>query len=60
MPRVAAFYTLNEQKKPEERRVYHNNSACGPANEIPSTDRWPGDGGYRLCNDCDRLNKAGK
>jgi hypothetical protein len=28
MPRVPAFYSVNEAKKAAAHRVYHNNGAC--------------------------------
>ena len=63
MPSVAAFYSMNEASKPPANRVYHNNSACPPGRDIPINERRQGTGpypGYRLCDDCDRLNRQGK
>lgn len=60
MPKVAAFYSINETKKPATDRVHHDNSACPPGRDIPANERRPGMGGYRLCDDCARLNREGK
>ncbi|MGH9765074.1 MAG: hypothetical protein ACREAC_29920 [Blastocatellia bacterium] len=60
MTKVATFYSINEVSKPPANRVHHNNGACPPGRDIPQNERRPGDGGYRLCDDCIRLNKEGK
>lgn len=60
MPRVPDFYSINEVTKPQQNRVYHNNSACAPGRDIPMNERRPGTMGYRLCEDCDRLNRQGR
>lgn len=63
MPPVAAFYSINEASKPPANRVHHNNSACPPGRDIPTHERMSGPGpglGYRLCDDCDRLNRDGR
>jgi len=60
MPRVPNFHSINEAKKPPANRVHHNNSACPPGRDIPQHERRDGDGGYRLCDDCQRLNRDGK
>lgn len=57
MPTVPAFYSINEAKKPAANRVHHNNGACVPGRDIPANERKPGTGGYRLCDDCIKLNK---
>ena len=54
------FYSVNEAKKPEGNRVHHDNSACPPGRDIPANERLDGRGGYRLCDDCKRLNSEGK
>ena len=56
----APFYSINEILKPVTQRVYHNNTLCGPAKEIPDNDRRYGTNNYRLCDDCEKLNKDGK
>jgi hypothetical protein len=64
MPKVQEFYSINETKKQSALRVYHNNSACVPGKDIPAVERRPGKGPgkevYRLCDDCDKLNKLNK
>lgn len=52
MAKVAAFYSVNEEKKPYANRVYHNDDTCPPGRDIPAHERKPGTGGYRLCEDC--------
>jgi hypothetical protein len=60
MPRVSEFYSVNEAQKLPSRRVHHNNSACPPGRDIPNWERRAGTGNYRLCDDCDRLNRQGR
>jgi len=57
MPLTAPFYSVNEAQKAPILRVHHNNSACPPGRDIPAWERRQGTGGYRLCDDCDRLNR---
>jgi hypothetical protein len=60
MPSTPAFYSINEEKKPVGNRVHHNNSACVPGRDIPKNERRSGTNNYRLCHDCENLNKQGK
>jgi hypothetical protein len=60
MPAVADFYSINEAKKPEANRVYHNNGACPPGRDIPQHERHAGRNGYRLCHDCAERNRQGR
>ena len=60
MPSTATFHSVNEPKKPPANRVHHNNSACVPGKDIPALERLPGTGGYRLCHDCENLNRQGR
>jgi hypothetical protein len=60
MPTVNVFYSINETQKPAHNRVHHNNSSCPPGRDIPAHERRPGTNNYRLCDDCDRLNKQGR
>lgn len=57
MARVADFYSVNEAKKAPANRVYHNNDTCPPGRDIPEHERRRGDGGYRLCEDCQRRSR---
>lgn len=56
----APFYSVNEVKKPAHNRVHHNNGACPPGRDIPPNEVRSGTGGYRLCDDCIRLNNQGR
>ena len=57
MPYTKEFCSINEINKPVEKRVHHNNSACGPGREIPGKEKKFGTGGYCLCEDCEKVNK---
>jgi len=52
MSRVADFYSINEKNKPVANQVHHDNDRCAPGRDIPSWERRPGTGGYRLCDVC--------
>ena len=59
MPKVQDFYSINENKKPIEKRVYHDNSACAPGRDIPINERLSGKGGYRpATSGPDQTNKG--
>ena len=60
MTLVTAFYSVNEALKPTQNRVHHNNDARPPGRDIPSWERKPGTGGYRLCEDCQRMTREGR
>jgi hypothetical protein len=60
MTTVADFYSMNETKKTADKRVYHNNGTCPPGRDIPASERRNGKGGYRLCDDCKKLNDQGR
>jgi hypothetical protein len=60
MALVATFYSINEASKPATHRVHHNNNLCPPGHDIPQNERRPGTGGYRLCDDCKKLNDQGR
>jgi hypothetical protein len=59
VPPTPAFYSSLEAKKPAADRVYHDNAACSPGRDIPYQERRLGTNGYRLCGDCNRLNRLG-
>jgi hypothetical protein len=59
MPKVPAFYSVNEGKKPTNKQVHHDNSACASGRDIPANERKPGTGGYRLCDDCIKETRLG-
>jgi len=51
--RVADFFSINEVKKPESKRVYHYEGTCPPGRDIKAAgDDRPGQNGYRPCEDC--------
>lgn len=54
------FHSINEVKKAPPLRVYHNNNACPPGRDIPTWERQLGTGAYRLCQDCENLNRQGR
>ena len=60
MPKVPDFHSINEAKKPADKRVYHNNSACPPGRDIPAHERRDGTNQYRLCHDCKERNDQGR
>jgi len=59
MSRVSDFHSINEATKPITQRVYHNSSACPSGRDIPLNERRTGAAGYKLCDDCARLNAKG-
>ena len=60
MPKTSTFYSVNEEKKPADKRVHHNNSACPPGRDNPQNERRAGTNNYRLCDDCKKFNDQGK
>jgi hypothetical protein len=56
MSRVSDFYSIKECQKTAWDRVFHNNSECPSGRNIPQPERTWGTGGYRLCDDCSKLN----
>ena len=60
MPSTPAFHSIHEAKRPVADRVYHNNGACSPGRDIPYNERRLGMNGYRLCGDCERLNRLSR
>lgn len=60
MPSTPDFYSINEAKKPADKRVYHDNSACPPGRDIPAHERRPGQNLNGLCGDCKNLNDQGR
>jgi hypothetical protein len=60
MPKVPAFYSMNEAGKPTANRRHHDNSLCAPGRDIPQHERRPNTGGYRLCETCDSYDRQGR
>ena len=58
--KVSEFYSVNESSKPAGKRVHHNNGSCRPGQDIPAHERRSGTSGYRLCDDCKKLNDQGR
>ncbi len=56
MAKRSAFYSINEVKKPPEKRVHHDNTSCAAGRDIPESERRTGTGGYRLCERCQQLD----
>lgn len=53
MPKVKEYYSVKEDSKPANERVYHDNDQCRAGRDILTRDRRDGKGGYRHCKDCD-------
>ena len=60
MPPTADFYSVHQLKKLIANRAYHNNYACSPGRAIPLNERKYGSNGYKLCHNCDNLNRQGR
>ena len=56
MAKVPTFCSVDQVKKPEAHRVYHDNDRCFSGRDIALHDRRAGDQGYRLCVECTRLD----
>lgn len=54
MPRKAPWHSA------KVKNVYHNNSECTEGNNIERENLRSGDGGKRLCERCEELNREGK
>jgi hypothetical protein len=57
MTPIQAFYSINEANKTPAERVYHNNSACHPGQNIPPGERQSGTNSYRQCAECANLTR---
>ena len=55
MPAVVPFYTITEESKPADTRIYHNNTACAAMRAIPKNERNIGTNGYEQCPICRQL-----
>lgn len=53
MPKKAPWHSVKED-------VHHNNTECNTGNNIETENLRQGDGNKRLCEECQRLNQAGK
>lgn len=52
MAKVAAFHS----KRPDDKKVHHDNNSCTEGNNIESKWRESGTGGHPKCEHCQRLN----
>ena len=55
MPAVVPLYSIDEEAKPVNQRVYHNHTDCPIRETIPETRRDIGTNGYDLCPICLKL-----
>jgi hypothetical protein len=55
---MSSYYSINEADKPANKRRYHDNEGCPPGGEIPARNRRPGGNNYRLCGQCQRMNRT--
>ena len=51
MAKVSPFHSV----KPNDRQVYHDNTACTEGNNIEPGNKRLGTGGRRQCEHCARL-----
>jgi hypothetical protein len=56
---VYPFYSVNENQKPAQLRVHHDNNACAPGRDIPIWERRQGTGNYRHCDICSEMTRKG-
>ena len=57
MPTIPSYYWIRENTKAIPERNFHNNSFCEVGKAIPRSDRRLGTGTYRLCRECEDLNR---
>lgn len=55
MPAVVPFYSITEESKSPERRIYHNHTACPIIPTITENQRNIGTNGYEQCPICRQL-----
>lgn len=53
MPKKSPWHSIKQS-------VHHNNTECNTGNNIEKENLRSGTGGKRLCDECARLNAAGK
>jgi hypothetical protein len=53
MAKVTPYYSVNEAKKPAEKRVHHTDDQCRAGRDIPQKERRYGTAGFRRCMDCE-------
>lgn len=55
--KVPAFHTNSDEYRPEDRKVFHDQSECGYGDRIRKVHRVSGDGGRPRCDRCTDLAK---
>jgi hypothetical protein len=53
VPKTSSWHSTNSS-------VHHNNNECTTGNNIEHENRRPGTGDKPLCQECAKLNAAGK
>lgn len=53
MPKKSPWHSVKQD-------VHHNNTECNTGNNIETENLRQGDGNKPLCEECKRLNQAGK
>jgi len=56
MPKKSPWHSVKKDLHP----VYHNNSECNTGNNIEKENIRQGTDGRPLCDECEKLDKAGK
>src|SRR5260370_5796544 len=51
MARAPEYYSAQETKKPNKKRIYHDDDKCRVSREIPQREQRYGTVGYRQCED---------
>ena len=52
---IVEFHSINEVKKPADKRIYHNRFNCPEGSKVGGEDRRVGKNGYKLCPDCMKI-----
>jgi len=52
MAKVPEYYSVKENKKPFNKRIYHDDDQCRAGRNIPQSEQRNGTGGYKRCQEC--------
>jgi len=52
MAKVPEYFSAKQTKKPNKKRIYHDDDQCRAGRDIPQSERRNGTGGYRQCEEC--------
>jgi hypothetical protein len=52
MAKVPDYFSAKETKKPNKKRIYHDDDQCRAGRDILQSERRNGTGGYRQCEEC--------